>query len=116
MKPLTYAESARLNFQLEAKEAYLMGSDEYEKCFLCGDYMMKSATVMILGETVCTDNCIGGVIEEGESVHELVMKHQKRIGARNDVFKAMRLTDFNMVDYANEMLGSIASITKEYKK
>jgi len=112
MKPLTYAESARLNFQLEAKEAYLMGSEEYNKCFLCGDYMTTDATVMILGETVCTDNCIGGVIEEGESVHELVYKHQART---NDIFKKMGLTNFNMVDYTNDLLGSIHSICTDFK-
>ncbi len=79
MSRLTYTESLRLQFQLEAKEQYLMGSDEYNKCFLCGDYMTADATIMILGETVCTDNCIYGVIGEGESVHELVMKHKKLI-------------------------------------
>ena len=90
----------RLQFQLEAKEAYLMGSDEYEKCFLCGDYMTTEASVKIMGETVCTDNCIGGVIEEGESVHEMVMKHQRYMG---------RLR-FDMRVYTNEILSNINKI------
>lgn len=85
---------------------YYEGDERVDRCFLCGSYEYISDMRLILGKHVC--DCNEGQEDTEELVQKEIDAHERRVAKCKEAI--------DMRTLANDILGSVNVICKDYKQ